>query len=216
MGIISALARTSVDISGYRSFIQTDAAINPGNSGGAMVDLKGRLIGINSAIASPGQGGGSVGIGFAIPVSMVKAVLTSITTGGKAVRPWLGAVEQPVTSEMFQALHLSRPTGALVNAVQAGGPAEQAGLKVGDVITAINGREVDDPEGLKFRIATLGVGSQAQVTVWRAGEERSVSIRLAAPAGTAAAGHDGYRRGEPLYRRHGGELESGFERRIGL
>ena len=91
MGIVSALARTSVGISDYRSFIQTDAAINPGNSGGALIDLRGTLVGINSAIYSSGQGGGSVGIGFAIPISMVKAVLASITSGGKAVRPWLGA-----------------------------------------------------------------------------------------------------------------------------
>ncbi|HIJ62978.1 MAG TPA: DegQ family serine endoprotease [Rhodospirillaceae bacterium] len=181
MGIVSALARTSVGISDYRFFIQTDAAINPGNSGGALVDLKGRLVGINSAIYSSGEGGGSVGIGFAIPETMVKPVLASITSGGKTVRPWLGASGQPVTAEMFQSLQLPRPYGVLVNRVQTGGPAELAGVKVGDVITQVNGHEVDDPAALRFRVATLAVGSQAQLTVMHGGVERQVSVNLAAP-----------------------------------
>ncbi|MTJ81611.1 MAG: Do family serine endopeptidase [Telmatospirillum sp.] len=181
MGIVSALARTAVGGTDYRSFIQTDAAINPGNSGGALVDLQGRLVGVNSAIFSSGQGGGSIGIGFAIPSTMVKAVLSGITTGGKAVRPWLGATGQAVTSEMFQSLQLARPVGVLVNGVQAGSPAEQAGLKVGDVIVSVNGHEVDDPEGLRFRIATLTVGTTAQLTVSRGGQERQVQARLQPP-----------------------------------
>ncbi len=181
MGIVSALARTSVGISDYRSFIQTDAAINPGNSGGALVDLQGRVVGINSAIYSSGDGGGSIGIGFAIPATMVRAVLASITSGGKAVRPWLGAGGQAVTAEMFQALKMQRPFGVLVNAVQPGSPAEQAGVKLGDVITAINGREVDDPEALRFRIATLTVGTAAQLTVIRAGQEQQLAAKLTTP-----------------------------------
>jgi Do/DeqQ family serine protease len=181
MGIVSALARTSVGISNYQSFIQTDAAINPGNSGGALVDLQGRLVGINSSIISPSEGGGSIGIGFAIPSAMVKVVLASITSGGKIQHPWLGGDGQAVTSEMFQQLHLSRPMGVLVNSVQAGGPAEQAGLKVGDVVIAVNGREVEDPEGLRFRIATLPVGSVAQLTVNRAGQEKILTVKLTPP-----------------------------------
>ena len=194
MGIISALARTSVGISDYRFFIQTDAAINPGNSGGALVDLKGRLVGINSAIYS--EGGGSVGIGFAIPETMVKAVLASITSGGKTLRPWLGAGGQPVTAEMFQSLQLARPFGVLVNKVVAGSPADQAGIRVGDVITQVNGHEVDDPEALRFRIATLTAGSGAQVTIMRSGSERQIGITLAAPPEqpprdtTEVAGHN--------------------------
>ncbi len=181
MGIVSALARTSVGISDYRSFIQTDAAINPGNSGGALIDLQGRVVGINSAIFSSGQSGGSIGIGFAIPSTMVKAVLAGITSGGKAVRPWLGAGGQAVTAEMFQALRLDRPTGVLINAVRPGSPAEKAGVRIGDVITAVNGREVEDPEALRFRIATLAVGEQARLTVLRNGLSREVSAILASP-----------------------------------
>jgi serine protease Do len=184
MGIVSALARTAIGGSDYRSFIQTDAAINPGNSGGALVDLQGRLVGINSAIFSSGEGGGSIGIGFAIPSAMVKAVLVGITSGGKAVRPWLGASGQPVTAEMFQSLRLSRPYGVLVNGVQAGSPADQAEIKVGDVILAVNGHEVDDPQALRFRIATLSVGASVQLTISRNGQERSVGARLQSPPET--------------------------------
>ena len=184
MGIVSALARTSVGISDYRSFIQTDAAINPGNSGGALVDLQGRLVGINSAIVSSAEGGGSIGIGFAIPSAMVKVVLAGITSGGKAQRPWLGGSGQPVTAEMFQSLHLARPTGVLINSVQPGSPADQAGLKVGDVITAINGRDVEDPEALRFRIALLTVGTTAQLTVVRDGQEKSLTVKLSSPPET--------------------------------
>jgi serine protease Do len=181
MGIVSALARTGIGGSDYRSFIQTDAAINPGNSGGALVDLQGRLIGINSAIFSSGEGGGSIGIGFAIPSTMVKAVLNGITSGGRALRPWLGASGQAVTAEMFQSLRLTRPLGVLVNGVQAGSPAEEAGIKVGDVVLAVNGHEVDDPEALRFRIATLSVGASVQMTVAHGGQERTVTAKLQAP-----------------------------------
>jgi serine protease Do len=179
MGIISALARTSVGISDYRSFIQTDAAINPGNSGGALVDMQGRLVGINSAIYS--QSGGSVGIGFAIPSAMVKTVLAGAISGGKTQRPWLGASGQPVTAEMFQDLRLPRPTGVLINGVQKGSPAEEAGLKVGDVVTSVNGRAVDDPEALRFRIATQSVGATLQLSIMRAGHEGTLAVRLAPP-----------------------------------
>ncbi len=184
MGIVSALARTAVGGADVRSFIQTDAAINPGNSGGALADLQGRLVGINSAIFSSGEGGGSIGIGFAIPSAMVKAVLTNITNGGKAVRPWLGATGQPVTAEMFQALKLDRPYGVLVNSVQPGSPAERADVKVGDVILSVNGHEVDDPEALRFRIATLTVETPTQLTISRNGQERGVTVKLQIPPET--------------------------------
>jgi len=178
-GIVSALARSAVGQSNYQSFIQTDAAINPGNSGGALVDLKGNLVGINSNIIS--EGGGSVGIGFAIPAAMVKAVLANITSGGKVQRPWLGGDGQPVTSEMYRELKLARPMGVLINSVYAGGPAAQAGLKVGDVVTGVNGRDVEDPEALRFRIATLPVGGNAQLSVLRSGEQKTLSVKLAPP-----------------------------------
>jgi Do/DeqQ family serine protease len=181
MGIVSALARTGGGASNYQSFIQTDAAINPGNSGGALVDLQGRLIGINSNILSSSEGGGSIGIGFAIPSTMVKVVLASITNGGKVQRPWLGGDGQAVTSEMYQQLHLSRPMGVLINSVHQGGPADLGGLKVGDVVTAVNGREIEDPDALRFRIATLAVGGNAQLAVLRNGQAKTISVKLTSP-----------------------------------
>lgn len=183
-GIVSALARTNVGITDYRSFIQTDAAINPGNSGGALVDMSGSLIGINSAIFS--KGGGSNGIGFAIPTSLVRTVLASIKESGKVIRPWLGASGQAVTNELAQAIGLTRPVGILINNIHKDGPAAQAGLKSGDVVTAINDREVDDPEGMRFRLATLGPGADARLTLLRNGAERVLTVHLIAPPETPA------------------------------
>src|ERR1700676_1038149 len=143
-GIVSAVARTQVGISDYQFFIQTDAAINPGNSGGALVDLNGRLVGINSAIYS--RSGGSQGIGFAIPAHMVQVVVTSAEGGsGLVKRPWLGAKLQEVTPEIAESLGLKSPRGALVGNVAADGPAAKAGIKNGDVIVSIDGTIVDDP-----------------------------------------------------------------------
>jgi len=183
-GIVSALARTNVGITDYRSFIQTDAAINPGNSGGALVDMNGRLIGINSAIYS--RDGGSNGIGFAIPTALVKTVASSIAKTGRVVHPWLGAGGQAVTTDLAQAMGLQRPVGVLLNNIHHNGPAEQGGLKAGDVVVAINGKEVDDPEGLRFRLATLLPGQDAKVTVLRDRAERDLTVRLIAPPETPA------------------------------
>lgn len=176
LGIVSALARTSVGISDYRSFIQTDAAINPGNSGGALIDANGLLIGVNTAIFS--QSGGSVGIGFAIPASLVKAVVDDISHGGKVVRPWLGATGQGVTSDMYQELGLTHPVGVLVSQVRAGTPAARAGLQVGDVVLAVNDKEVEDAEAMRFRVATLAVGEKATLKVSRKGGEIVLNIDL--------------------------------------
>lgn len=179
MGIVSALARTGVGLSDYRSFIQTDAAINPGNSGGALVDLKGQLVGINSEIYS--QSGGSVGIGFAIPANMVKVVVASITSGGKPSRPWLGAGGQAVTGDMFQSLKLDHPQGVLISSIHKNSPAEASGLKVGDVVTAVNGKTVDDAEAMRFRIAMLPVGGNATLSVVRNGQPLSLQSKLVSP-----------------------------------
>lgn len=178
-GIVSALARTNVGVSDVQSFIQTDAAINPGNSGGALVDLQGRLIGINTAIYS--KDGGSNGIGFAIPTALVRQGAASIARGGKVVRPWRGAWGRAVTADLAQALKLARPIGVLINHIHGDSPAARAGLMDGDVIVAVEGREVDDPEGMRFRLATLPIGSDARLTVLRAGAEKTVNVRLVAP-----------------------------------
>lgn len=178
-GIVSAVARTAVGISDYNFFIQTDAAINPGNSGGALIGMDGRLVGINTAIYS--RSGGSIGIGFAIPANMVRTVVDAVRHGGKLVRPWIGAGGQPVTSDIAASLGLPRPAGVLINQVRKGGPAEQAGLRVGDVVTAVNGKAVDDPDSMRYRVATLAVGGNTNVTVLRQGKEQTLSLRLIGP-----------------------------------
>jgi Do/DeqQ family serine protease len=179
-GIVSALARTSVGVSDFRFFIQTDAAINPGNSGGALVSLDGRLIGINTAIFS--QSGGSIGIGFAIPSLMVRTVLAGAGSGGRIVRPWLGVAGQPVTADLAQSLALPRPMGILVKDVAPNSPAAKAGLRVGEVVQSINGHEVEDEDALRFRIATLPVGSTARIVVFRNGASRQLDVVLTAPS----------------------------------
>ncbi len=176
-GIVSAVARTQVGISDYQFFIQTDAAINPGNSGGALVDLKGRLVGINTAIYS--RSGGSQGIGFAIPANMVRVVVTSARGGSAAVkRPWLGAKLQDVTPEIAESLGLKRPSGALVASLAAGSPAARAGIKTGDLIVSIDGTPVDDPNAFDYRFATKPLGGTAQIGLVRQGREMVVAVAL--------------------------------------
>ncbi len=176
-GIVSALARTQVGITDFQFFIQTDAAINPGNSGGALVDLSGRLVGINTAIFS--RTGGSQGIGFAIPVNMVRVVVASAQGGGSTVRrPWLGAKLQSVTADIAEAMGLKRPTGALVVSVSPDSPAARAGLRSGDLIVGLDGQAVEDHESFGFRFATRPVGGQVAVGIVRSGREMRVSLPL--------------------------------------
>ncbi len=176
-GIVSALARTQVGISDYQFFIQTDAAINPGNSGGALVDLTGKLVGINTAIFS--RSGGSQGIGFAIPANMVRVVVGSAKTGGNAVvRPWLGAKLQAVTADIADSMGLKRPTGALIANVAPNSPAARAGLKSGDLIVSVDGQDVEDPNAFDYRFATKPLGGNAKLGVLRAGREQAVTIAL--------------------------------------
>ncbi len=178
-GIVSAQARTHVGINDLNFFIQTDAAINPGNSGGALVDMNGRLIGINTAIYS--KSGGSMGIGFAVPSNMVRAVLAGFAQGGKVVRPWLGAWGQQVTAEIADSLGMKRPVGVLIDEVYAGGPADRAGIRVGDVVLSVNERPADDPDSLDYRIATAAVGTTVAVKLSRRGETRTVSLKVETP-----------------------------------
>lgn len=176
-GIISALSRSQVSSSDYQLFIQTDAAINPGNSGGALVDVSGRLIGINTAIYS--KTGASVGIGFAIPVNMVKVVVASARQGSKIVRrPWFGARMQPVTADLAESLGLERPVGAVIVSVVDKGPAADAGLKAGDVILALDGQPVDDADGFGFRLATKAIGDRAELKINRGGKVQTLTVRM--------------------------------------
>ncbi|HET9902835.1 MAG TPA: DegQ family serine endoprotease [Xanthobacteraceae bacterium] len=178
-GIISALARTQIGVADYKSFIQTDAAINPGNSGGALVDMTGRLVGINTAIYS--RTGGSQGIGFAIPSNMVRVVVASAKGGGTTVRrPWLGARLQAVTPEIAEGLGLSRPMGALVSGVAENSPAARAGLAVGDLIVAFDGHPVEDVEAFGFRFATKAIGGRSELGVRRNGKALALSVPLEA------------------------------------
>ncbi len=182
-GIVSALARTSVGVSDYGFFIQTDAAINPGNSGGALIDMRGRLVGINSAIYSKG-GAGSIGIGFAIPSPMVMAVSRGILAHGRPVRSWLEASGETLAADAAESLGLSHPFGAMIDDVYPGGPADRAGLKNGDVVLSINGCEVQDAAALRYRLATVPVGADATLVVMRRGERLSLTVRLIEPPET--------------------------------
>lgn len=176
-GIISALARTQVGITDYQFFIQTDAAINPGNSGGALVDMTGKLAGINTAIFS--RSGGSQGIGFAIPANMVRVVVASAKSGGKAVkRPWLGARLQAVTPEIAETLGVKLPNGALVASVVANSPAARAGMKLSDLIVTIDGQTVEDPNAFDYRFATRPIGGTAEVDVQRGGKTLKLNVPL--------------------------------------
>ncbi len=181
-GIVSALARTQVGIADYQFFVQTDAAINPGNSGGALVDVDGKLIGINTAIFS--RTGASNGIGFAIPSNMVRVVVDSALKGGKVRRPWLGAQLQPLTAEIASSLGLDRPSGALVQTIAAKGPAAEAGLQVGDIIVGVDGKAVQDPRAFDYRFVTRGLGGAANVAIMRDGVKQSLKVALEPPPET--------------------------------
>lgn len=184
-GIVSALARTDVGVSDFASFIQTDASINPGNSGGALVDMRGRLVGVNTMIFS--RGGGSNGVGFAIPAEMVKRVVDAAVNGGSLVRPWLGAQGEGVTAPIAASLGMDRPRGVLLGDIYDGGPADNAGLRAGDVVVSVDGREVFDERGMKFVAATKAAGETVAVQYLRAGRERIANVRMAPPPGTTEA-----------------------------
>ncbi|HEY0854797.1 MAG TPA: Do family serine endopeptidase [Devosia sp.] len=185
-GIVSALARTGVESSNYEFFIQTDAAINPGNSGGALVDLQGRLVGINTAIFS--RSGGSVGIGFAIPANMAKVVGEAGIAGGELVRPWFGARLQEVTSDIASGLGLDRVRGTIVTEIAPGGPAERAGFKTGDVILAADGFAINQPSAFDFRLATRKLGTDVTIDYLRDGKAGQITLKLeGAPGGGADA-----------------------------
>ncbi|WP_412535243.1 DegQ family serine endoprotease [Mesorhizobium sp. BAC0120] len=182
-GIVSALARSHLGISDFGFFIQTDAAINPGNSGGALINMRGELVGINTAIYS--RSGGSIGIGFAIPSNMVRAVLQSARNGNDYFeRPYVGATFEEVTPQIAEALGLNKPQGALVSDVVAGGPAAAAGVKPGDVVLSMNGTAIEHVEALGYRLATQPIGSTVTLGIFSKGGNKAVNVALQrAPAG---------------------------------
>ncbi len=184
-GIISATARTDVGVSDYAFFLQTDAAVNPGNSGGALVNSRGELVGVNTAIFS--RSGGSNGIGFAIPAEMVKRVVDAAIHEGRIVRPWLGLKGQSVTYDIARSQGLDRPLGIIITEVYENGPADRAGLRRGDLVTAIEGREVFDERGLKFLAATEAPGTRVTLDILRGQKPRQVRVHLAPPPGATDA-----------------------------
>jgi len=175
-GIISAKGRSNIGLSNYEDFIQTTAAINPGNSGGALVNLKGELIGINTAIVS--RSGGFNGIGFAIPINMARRVMDILIDKGYVVRGYLGVVPQTVDEEMAQALGLDDAQGALIASVEAGTPADKAGLKEQDVVLEIEGRKVIDDNDFRLRVAEYNPGDKVKLKVVRNGEIKNITVTL--------------------------------------
>jgi len=174
MGIISALGRNHLEINAFENFIQTDAAINPGNSGGALIDTNGNLLGINSAIFS--QSGGSLGIGFAIPVSTVKSVMEEIMKNGRVIRGWIGVEPQKITPELAEIFGVKGKTGILISAVVRGGPASQAGVKPGDILMKVNDTEVTDQTSMMNLVAQLPPNKKAKLTFLREGKMLIVDV----------------------------------------
>jgi serine protease Do len=174
MGIVSALGRSGLGITDYESFIQTDAAINPGNSGGALVNMRGELIGINTAILS--KSGGNVGIGFAIPANVVMTIKKSIDKYGKVVRGWLGVTVQEITPDIAKGLGISTVKGALISDVLKGSPAEKAGIKRGDIIIGIDGEPVQNTAAMRFQVSEVMPGTTVKVKVLRDGKEKVIPV----------------------------------------
>ncbi|HXN06261.1 MAG TPA: DegQ family serine endoprotease [Nitrospiria bacterium] len=189
MGIISAVGRANVGISDYEDFIQTDAAINPGNSGGALVNTRGELIGINTAIFS--RSGGYMGIGFAIPSNMAKAVMESIKKGGKVIRGWLGVQIQDIKPELAKKFGLKENAGALVSDVMKNSPAEKGGLKQGDVILQFNGKPIDNPGHLRNMVAETPVGTKVKIGVIRKGKDIQLEVAVSEQPKDLGKGSEG-------------------------
>jgi Do/DeqQ family serine protease len=183
-GIVSALGRSGLGIEGYEDFIQTDASINPGNSGGPLVNLYGQCVGINTAILAPG--GGNIGIGFAVPINMARRVMDQIVRYGEVKRGRIGVAIQDLTPELAQAMNTNQTNGAVIARVESGSPAEQAGLRTGDLVLSVNGTAVHSGTQLRNMIGLARIGDQVTLTVDRRGSEVSIPVRID-PAATTAA-----------------------------
>ncbi len=175
-GIVSGKGRGGMGIVDYEDFIQTDASINPGNSGGALVDAEGRLVGINTAILS--RSGGNQGVGFAVPINLARFVMERLITDGKVTRGYLGVLVQPVTPDLAKEFKLPDNTGALIGEVTKDSPAEDAGLKEGDVIIEFNGKKVTDSRHLRLMVSQTAQGTKAEVKLLRDGKERALTVKL--------------------------------------
>jgi S1-C subfamily serine protease len=175
-GIVSALGRSGLGIEGYEDFIQTDASINPGNSGGPLVDLRGQLVGINTAILAPS--GGNVGIGFAVPINMARRVMDQLLRYGEVKRGRIGVSIQDLTPELAQAMNISRSDGAVIARVETGSSADHAGLKSGDLVVAANGVAIHSRTQLRNAIGLTRIGDEMRLTVDRRGAERSLEVRV--------------------------------------
>ena len=178
VGVISAKGRSNVGIVDYENFIQTDAAINPGNSGGALLNIDGELIGINTAIFT--KSGGYNGIGFAIPVNLANKIMTDLITQGKVVRGWLGVIIQPITAELQEQFNLKTKTGALISDVVDDGPADEAGIKRGDIVVSFDGAEIQDSYDLRNRVGQAPVGKKVKIELVRRGKTRTVTLNISA------------------------------------
>jgi len=176
VGVISAVGRNNMHIAAYEDFIQTDAAINPGNSGGPLINLDGQVIGINTAIVS--ESGGYMGIGFAIPINMARSIQEQLRKSGKVSRGYMGLLAQDVDADMAEALGLKEATGVVVSMVEKGTPAEQAGVKVQDVILAINGKKIKSYDAFRNEVALLAPGSRARLDISRDGKPLEVTVKL--------------------------------------
>ena len=177
MGIVSATGRTNLGIEDYEDFIQTDAPINPGNSGGALVNDRGELIGINTAILSHGSGGNE-GVGFAIPTNLVRNIMDQIVSNGKVTRAYMGAYIQGVSPELAKAFGAAAPRGALVGDVEPGSPAQKSGLEKGDIVVALDGKPITDSNQLRMSISMMAPGTTANLKVWRHGSEHDIAVKL--------------------------------------
>lgn len=184
-GVVSALGRTGLGIEGYENFIQTDASINPGNSGGALVNLRGELLGINTAIIAPS--GGNVGIGFAIPANMARHSLEQILEYGEVKRGQLGVIIQDLTPELAEAFDMKGQRGVVIAEVQEDSAAEKAGLKVEDVIIAFDGKPMKSASQLRNAVGVKAVGTKVKVTVLRGGDEKTIRVKIGEPAGKVLA-----------------------------
>ncbi|MDH5473473.1 MAG: DegQ family serine endoprotease [Gammaproteobacteria bacterium] len=187
-GIVSAMGRSGLGIEGYEDFIQTDASINPGNSGGALVNLKGELVGMNTAILSPGAGGGNVGIGFAIPVNMVSQIVDQLVEHGEVSRGVLGVVTQDLTADLAQAFGIKARKGAVISRVIPDSPAEAAGIKAGDVVIEVNGRDIDNSMDMRNAVGMVRIGQKLDIRLIRDNREMSLKASIEKPTRQDMAG----------------------------